>query len=147
MRVQTNGFPDHCISGPNAIKEQKLDFKFIFNPATKTKRTFSSQADFDNVACKPEKTSVIPSESEFTNMQGTANEVATIAGITINGVPIYSSISAENVDPYFPLNWSGAKNFQTEKTDTCIGHPGYNLDYHYHLLPPCIFSNIATGPC
>ena len=148
MRVQTNGFPDHCISGPNAIKEVKMDMKFVFNPVTKTKRTFTSQADFDNVACKPEKTYIIPSESDFTNMAGTTSmEIATIAGIAINGVPIYSSVSAENVDPYFPLNWSGAKSYQAERTDTCIGHPGYNLDYHYHMLPPCIFANITAAPC
>ena len=146
MRVQTNALPPHCYSTPSTVTETKYDIKFVFNPMTTTTRTFTSQSAFDSVACLPNKTSVVPTESYFTNMN-TAVGVTTLAGITINGVVILSSASADYVDPFYPQTWSGATSVTAESVDTCIAHPQGSGVYHYHFLPSCLYGTPTTGSC
>lgn len=57
------------------------------------------------------KTQTVPTTSSFTNLNSTgyttANDAVT-AGIMLNGVPLFSSLSGERVDPFYPKYWAGA---------------------------------------
>lgn len=65
-------------------------------------------------------------------------------------MPIFNSNSAEKMDPFYPKEWSSSGTLETEKVDSCTGHPQVNGLYHYHILPPCLVAKdhiIATDPC
>lgn len=143
MRLQTNSFPDHCYGGRPTVNSQNIDIRFRFNPPTSSlsPKSWSSQDSFDSQVCRPPKTREVPAQSEFYSMISATNQLEALVGITVNGVQIYSSSSAENVDPYFPKSWSGASKVQSETVDACIGHPQFDGIYHYHLLPPCVFGS------
>ena len=96
---------------PQTVATVNYDVTFRFNPTTSgvSLRTFSSQSDFDNVACYISKTSVVPSGSELTNNLGTTSAISNVAGFSLNGVVIFGSSSAENIDPFFPKKWTNSK--------------------------------------
>ena len=82
----------------------------------------------------------IPAAAAYVNnLNSTFDTYATVAGISLNGVPWLTAVSTNEVDPYYPADWSGATTgWQAEKVDACIGHPGASANYHYHMLPPCL---------
>lgn len=88
------------------------------------------------------KTSTVPSTSVFVNNNYTgyssANDYIT-TGIALNGVPIFSSVSGDLVDPYYPQMWSGVKKstVSSEDVDACLGHAGGGV-YHYHNMLNCL---------
>jgi hypothetical protein len=49
--------------------------------------------------------------------------INTLVGIALNGVTIFSSSSANNVDPFYPRYWSGATATTAEMVDACLAHP------------------------
>jgi hypothetical protein len=142
MRIQSNGLPDHCYSTPSTSVESTIDFTILFNPDTSSTSltTFDSQDDYDTAVCTTTKTSDLPSSSELTD-NGSSITLTVLAAVALNGVPIFASSSAENVDPFYPNDWSGAGTITTESVDACLGHPQGNGIYHYHMLSPCILNS------
>lgn len=57
------------------------------------------------------KTSTVPSTSSFVNLNTTgyttANDAVT-SGILLSGEALFSSLSGQRVDPFYPKYWSGA---------------------------------------
>lgn len=70
-----------------------------------------------------------------------AKDDAILSGLLINGVFLFSSLSGDLTDPFFPKKWSGVKKptVSAELVDSCLGHPGGNV-YHYHTISPCLQS-------
>ncbi len=153
MRVQSNNLPDYCYTAMyNApIDPKKIDYTMLWNPnvTSATKRTFSSQSDYDNASCRIQKTSTLPQTSSFTeNASGDSKSINydSYAGMSINGISILSSASGDQVDPFYPGSWSGALKVTAETVDACLGHPMMigNV-YHYHILPPCLVSKSSIN--
>jgi hypothetical protein len=63
-----------------------------------------------------------------------------LGAVLINGVVMFDSSSASDVDPYFPAAWSGGTKTTAETVDGCIGHPDGDAMYHYHIMSPCLFN-------
>lgn len=99
------------------------------------------------------KCETVPTTSSFTNLNttgySTSNDYVTV-GIMLDGVPMFSSVSGELVDPFYPQYWSGATTttVTSEVVDACLAHPGGGV-YHYHTLTPCIVSSsvVTTLSC
>lgn len=144
MRIQTNTLPSHCSVTKGTPPEWVLDWSIKWNPdvSSSSNVTFASQSAFDNWVCAMEKTNAVPTTSVFSNLNTTGysstNDVIT-TGIAMNGVPIFSSVSGDLVDPYYPQMWSGVKKstVSSEDVDACLGHAGGGV-YHYHNMLNCV---------
>lgn len=53
---------------------------------------------------------------------------------------MFSALSAENVDPFYPAVYADVTNPDAvvEKVDNCLGHPQVQGVYHYHSASTCI---------
>ena len=51
---------------------------------------------------------------------------------------MFNGISAEKVDPFYPVVYGTNTNVVPEKLDRCMAHPQAQGDYHYHSAGPCI---------
>jgi len=61
-------------------------------------------------------------------------------GVALNGVVYFTAATNKNIDPFYPAVYNGVTDIEAAKetTDECIGHPGPQLLYHYHFMPPCV---------
>ncbi len=57
----------------------------------------------------------------------------TTAGVAVDGVSIFNSNSANQVDPFYP-----AGGFSSEGADQCLSHPGGTGELHYHISSGCM---------
>lgn len=88
--------------------EYTLDYTLKWNPtvsSTSNLVTYTSQTAFDAAVCSMYKTNSVPSTSVFINNNSTgyatSNDKIT-SGVTITGVLLFSDLSGESVDPYYP---------------------------------------------
>lgn len=94
MRVQTTSLPKRCLGGKGS-DYRLIDFSVEFNPTpTPIKRLFTSQEEFDAVACKPNKAhdSVVEAKmisNKISNMHSQYYE--DIIGVAVDGVLIKGS--------------------------------------------------------
>jgi hypothetical protein len=60
----------------------------------------------------------------------------------------FSSLSAEKVDPFYPVYYDGNTNLDAEKVDKCMMHPQAAGLLHYHSASTCIAdpNYITTAP-
>jgi hypothetical protein len=59
----------------------------------------------------------------------------TLAGMSIDNVPIFNVNSADNVDPFYPPS-----GYSAEVVDACLAHPQSSGIYHYHMASGCAVS-------
>ena len=59
-----------------------------------------------------------------------------VAGIALNGVPIFMGTSELNVDAYAPTDKS-----QAVASDFCLGNNFYTSYYHYYSFSPCVWNS------
>ena len=65
----------------------------------------------------------IPSEAGFTTITG--SDMKTAFGVATSGVLMFSALSAENVDPFYPAIYGSVTDPDAvaEKVDYCLAHP------------------------
>lgn len=81
----------------------------------------------------------IPSSAGYTLMDGTS-EPGTTFGVATTGVLLFSALSAENVDPFYPAVYADVTNPDdvVEKVDWCLAHPQAAGVFHYHSASTCV---------
>eukprot|EP01062_Namystynia_karyoxenos_P081500 TRINITY_DN8978_c0_g2_i1.p1 TRINITY_DN8978_c0_g2~~TRINITY_DN8978_c0_g2_i1.p1 ORF type:complete len:1061 (+),score=245.94 TRINITY_DN8978_c0_g2_i1:84-3185(+) len=163
IRVQTNGLPDHCYTSPRVTPTSNdIDWSTVFAPGIDPDVPASSttnaqtQDEVNDLLCdigrtrdSPPARSQMPSASAFMSHGTTGTN--TLAATAINGVSMFNQMSVELVDPFYPQTWSSAtttvSSYQDapEKVDKCLAHPQANGVFHYHVLPPCLYSTTIAA--
>jgi len=84
------------------------------------------------------KDSNIPSESGFV-LDRASDSMDTAWGVATSGSLLFSSISAEGVDPFYPAKYGSVTDPDSvvEKVDSCLQHPQPDGIFHYHTVPAC----------
>lgn len=61
---------------------------------------------------------------------------------------LFSSLSQEKVDPFYPVDYDGNTNLEPERIDKCLMHPQAAGLFHYHSASPCIADPdyLTNGP-
>ncbi len=111
-----------------------VDFETNFNPdvnINSLNETLNTVSLLSQTICVLTVTKTIPSASGFVNY-GTTN-IDTAAGVSVDGVMIFSPDPANNVDPFYPPAGS-----PLESVDTCLAHCQAAGIYHYHIGIGCI---------
>ncbi len=152
IRVQSNGVPAICFSSPSAISSFGYDYESIFNPAMDEANpivSLTTQAEVNSKLCNIQANQNVPSSSGFTST-GTGG-LNTAYGIAINNVMLFTSISAEGVDPYFPAAYGSVTDPSSvvESVDNCLGHPQGQGAFHHHSISPCMtdISDSSVSSC
>lgn len=129
IRVQTNGLPSHCYKSPNtAPAEQTVDWEVNWL-STATKNSASSpnnQQGLNSLLCDNLKVAaddLVPSSAGYTKLDGKKQDTA--FGVANTGVLMFSALSGENVDPFYPAAYGHVTDPDAviEKVDWCIAHP------------------------
>jgi hypothetical protein len=127
------------------IGEQNIDFEVNFNPTVSVNSPVhspSNQSDLNNILCNISNQQYAPSTSNLV-FYSNAQNYATLAGMSIDNVPIFNVNSADNVDPFYPPS-----GYTAEEVDSCLAHPQSAGVYHYHMASGCAVSppsgNIST---
>jgi hypothetical protein len=109
IRIQSGGLPNHPYSsGPSYVSPMSNDYLIELNQSTASK-------------------------SYQNSCSSTSLGFGTV-GFAINGVSIFSPLSANVVDALYPPSGYTAENF-----DICNAHPNPPGTYHYHFASPCLF--------
>lgn len=134
IRVQTNGLPLFCPNAPAPISELNVDFEVNFNPSVSVNSPVqnpSTASQLNSIVCNISNQATVPSVSNYVSYS--VMPLATLAGISIDGVTLLNSNSANNVDPFYPTG-----GYASETVDACLGHPNpSNNGYHYHAGYGC----------
>jgi len=135
IRIQTNGLPPRCASVPQgSFSELNVDFETNFNPDVSNNvlnENLNTVSLLSQTICVLTVTKTIPSASGFVNYGTTS--IDTAAGVSVDGVMIFSPDSANNIDPFYPPAGSTA-----ELVDTCLAHCQTAGIYHYHIGSGCM---------
>jgi len=83
----------------------------------------------------------LPTASNYTKYGSLSLD--TTIGVALSGIVMFSSLSADDVDPFFP-NLTYSATAAVEMVDTCLMHPQNTGVFHYHCLPPCVI-NVTYG--
>ncbi|CAF1328451.1 unnamed protein product [Adineta steineri] len=139
IRVQSNALPGRCANVPSyaSIQEQNIDFEVNFNPTVSVKsQTYSpsTQSALDAIVCSISNQQYAPSGSNLTTYSS-ATTLTTLAGMSIDNVPILNVNSANDVDPFYP-----PAGYTAESVDSCLAHPQVAGIYHYHMASGCAVS-------
>lgn len=61
-------------------------------------------------------------------------------GIAVTGVMMFSALSAENVDPFYPVKYANVDDPDSvvESVDWCLAHPQVAGIFHYHSASVCL---------
>lgn len=143
IRTQTNGRPSHCYKSPNqGPKLMTIDFEVNWLPTGADQATSSptTQDDVDALVCNimRSKDTNIPAASEY-KLTSDSDNMATAWGVATTGSLLFSSISGEGVDPFYPAKYGKVTDPTTvvEKVDACLQHPQPDGIFHYHSVPLC----------
>lgn len=147
IRVQTNGMPRYCPNVPVALATTSIDFSVNFNPDVSINSPNHNPATataLSNIVCNITSQSTTPAGSNLVVHEGSLLAVATVAGISVDGVCIENVNSANNVDPFYPPS-----GFAAENVDACLGHPNFASVYHYHMATGCAVNQPTSSiaPC
>ncbi|CAF2565101.1 unnamed protein product [Rotaria sp. Silwood2] len=117
IKIQSNGLPPYCpvLSGIVPLREQNIDFAVNFNP--------------DVSVLEPRINMMIQIDIGYSRLFVSVNS---IAGISIDGVPIFNVDSTSNQDVYYPITGP-----PTDWGDQCFAHPSLDSIYHYHIDSGC----------
>lgn len=80
----------------------------------------------------------IPKSVDYT--RNTPRPEGTAWGVATSGVLLFTGISAEGVDPFYPAVYGSVTNPDAvkEKVDWCLAHPQVTGIFHYHSASPCL---------
>lgn len=129
IRVQTNGLPSHCYKTPQtAPAELTVDWEVDWlsaagaNPASAP----ADQNALNALMCDSldiAKDAFIPSSNNYEKKEGQSQNTA--FGVATSGVLMFSALSAENVDPFYPAAYADVTDPDAviEKVDWCLAHP------------------------
>eukprot|EP00662_Eupelagonemidae_sp_cell21_P035717 gene35717-64094_t len=149
IRVVSSNVPAYDFSKPPAhttqVTEQTIDFKTTFmRPVGATPAHADTQAGVDELLCSS-GSMTLDDPPGYTMMSGDAPTYFTMGGIALDGVSYFTPLSVEHVDPFYP---TGDESVET--VDSCLAHPQGSGQYHYHIMPPCLFGAASidgTVPC
>lgn len=135
IRTQSNGYPNHCFATPNdrgqKASEAIIDYESKWLSATTDYSGDSlDQTDVNELICNIMRSlnANIPSSCDFSMVSG-SNAMGTGWGIAVSGAQIYNGMSAEGVDPFYPIVYDNGNNVDeasqltAEKVDKCLIHP------------------------
>ena len=139
IRVQSNGLTGRCMNvrTTDTVKEQNIDFEVNFNPTVSVNSPVHSpttQTELDAIVCDITNQQSAPSSSNLVTYSS-AQSLATLAGVSIDNVPILNVNSADDIDPFYPPS-----GYTAEKVDACLAHPQVAGIYHYHIASGCAVS-------
>jgi hypothetical protein len=129
IRAQTNGLPNHCFFSPkDTAADVEVDFSATWLPSAsgvQSAADVSTQSEVNSLICNIVRSADtnIPSASKYVNNAGAAQNTAW--GVSVTGVLMFSSSSAEGVDPFYPAAYGSVTDPSTvtEKVDGCMSHP------------------------
>ena len=128
--LNTSGIPPHNYLDPkHLVENQNFEIEFPLNPVLPDPNSIPSYqdpCDFTTVFHLDNK----PSGEKY----------LPIVGFSLNGVPFFSPLSIDSVDPFYPPPSSSP-----EDLDGCMGHTQGTGIYHYHMMPPCLFGDDSAG--
>ena len=137
IRIQTNGLPPRCAYvGMGIFSELNIDFEVNFNPdvnINSLNTNLTTVSALTQTIGTPTSSTTVPSASGFVNYG--ASSLMTITGIAIDGVVIFATDSANNVDPFLP-----PAGYAAESVDSCLAHCDGQGRYHYHISSGCMVS-------
>lgn len=139
IRVQTNSFPDHCISSKTKAHENQIDFEVYFNPRLRdpTPVSITTQAVLDSQVC----TWNWPAHETPFGLTLYSGNVDGVVGITFTGVPIYGgSGEGTNKDAILPKPASAMSYLN--QMDFCLGNVNsISQFYHFYTFSPCMMTS------
>lgn len=103
-----------------------IDFevKFNWDVGTNIFNSATTQNDVNQLICSNlavTANSKVPSGAGFTSTG--SSSIDTSVGVATSGVLIYTALSANMVDPFYPKAWKAGITVQTEQVDHCLAHP------------------------
>jgi hypothetical protein len=125
------------VPSTTAIIEQNIDFEVNFNPTVSVNSPVyspSTQSQLSTILCNISSQQSAPSTSNLVTYSSQSS-LGTLAGVSIDNVPIFNVNSAQNVDPFYPPS-----GYEVEMVDTCLAHPQSSGIYHYHMATGCAVS-------
>ena len=100
----------------------------------------TTQDDVDSLVCNimRSKDSNIPSISSYT-LTSDSDTINTAWGVATTGSLLFSSLSGEGVDPFYPSVYGTVTDPDSvlEKVDSCLQHPQPQGVFHYHTVQAC----------
>ena len=135
IHIQSNGLPSFCPNRNSSYQfhEQNIDFTVNFNPdvlVSQPKHNPTTQTELNTIVCNTSSTKSAPDSAGFMNGNNTSSD--RIAGISIDGVPIFNALNYINEDAFYPKTTTS-----TESVDQCLGRSEKNDTYHYRLGTSC----------
>jgi len=125
--LNSTGLPDHKFLNPQGlIVDQEFMLDFPLYPELNETKDYQDPCNFTTIFHLDNK----PSEDKYMS----------IAGFALNGVPFFSPLSVDWVDPFYP-----PPGYEPENLDGCVAHTQVTGIYHYHMMPPCLFGDDENG--
>lgn len=121
--------PSHCFFSPkDQAKEAEVDYSATWLPASSgvlSAADVSTQDEVDSLICNILRSSDsnIPGESNYVKNSGASTNTAW--GVATSGLLMFSSASAEGVDPFYPTAYGEVTDPDSvvEMVDSCLSHP------------------------
>ena len=148
ISIQSNGLPRFCsnLTSSYRFNEQNINFTVNFNPdvsVNKLQYNPMTQNDLNTIVCNINSTKSVPNNTNF--MLGSSSiNVDQIAGISIDGVPIFNALNSGNEDIFYSKT-----NLSTKLVDECLGHNATDGTYRYRIGSSCPLnrSALVTKTC
>lgn len=143
IRVETNGLPSHCYASPQtAPVSLTMDYEVEWM-STAVDNPYSQAQDQDALNAllcddlTSAKSDYIPSSAGYVKKNG--QSFGTAWGVSTTGVLMFTAMSAENVDPFYPAVYGHVTDPDSvvEKVDWCLAHPQVQGVFHYHSASIC----------
>ena len=147
-QVQAPGTPDHPYASPQqkVIQNPCLTLALVLTPESAPKLFYGTKVEVQNFDYMI-KLGYGYADSSCSTGQGcnACSEDNDIGfgtmGLALNGVSLFSALSADYVDALYPAEWA---TFPAESLDVCIAHPNAKGVFHYHYMPACMTATYAT---
>ena len=145
IRAQSNNMPNHCYFSPkDQATEVEVDYSATWLPLSNVDvqddANVTTQDDVNSLICNILRSadSNIPAESNYVKNSGSAKNTAW--GISTTGLLMFSSASAEGVDPFYPSIYGDVTDPDSvvEAVDGCLSHPQAAGIMHYHSASTCV---------
>ena len=118
VHIISSGLPNHPYATPISVSTQSIDYLIKINPYADPNAIYPSQ-----------------------NICSTSTMGMGIVGIATNGVALFSPLSMQSVDPFYP-----PFGYSAENVDLCMAHPNNFGTYHYHMASPCLMGTTLSEP-
>jgi hypothetical protein len=148
INIQSNGLPRFCsnLTSSYRFKEQNINFTVNFNPDVSVNTLQynpMTEKDLDTIVCNTNSTKSVPNSANFI-LDSSSINVDQIAGISIDGVPIFNALNTGNEDIFYSKT-----NISTKLVDECLGYNATDGTYRYRIGSSCPLDppNFITTTC